>query len=246
MNYNSENSTTRTENSLVENLTKKNAQGIAGMRTDALPIMVPIQEKDWDTMVSLLQSAVDFQPAVYELIQTLLTVSKMKLMMEQWSATEQKHFDSAIKEMEIKLNTQQTAVENILHQMKNHEQLVGSHLEKSYERYLGTGQGTGEGYRQGTGEDRPPHVVDSHGNIGGSLAGGGRVINSALRSLAGVTDGSEDPEERRKRIEAEQNASNLGAIIGLAVGLVSAAIDSIDDSLPEELSEEQNEIKFSM
>ena len=48
MNYNSDNSTTRTENSLVENLTKKNAQGIAEMRTDALPVMVPIQEKDWD------------------------------------------------------------------------------------------------------------------------------------------------------------------------------------------------------
>ena len=117
---------------------------------------------------------------------------------------------------------------------------------KSYERYLGTGQGTGEGYRQSTGEDRPSHVAYSHGNIGGSLAVGGGVINSALRSLAGVTNGSEDPEERRKRIEAEQNASNLGAFIGLAVGLVSAATDTTDDSLPEELSEEQNEIKFSM
>lgn len=117
---------------------------------------------------------------------------------------------------------------------------------KSYERYLGAGQGTGEGHRQGSTENRPPYMADPHGNIGGSLAVGGGVINSALRSLVGVTDGSEDPEERRKRIEAEQNASNLGAVIGLAVGLVSAATDSTDDSLPEELSEEQNEIKFSM
>ena len=117
---------------------------------------------------------------------------------------------------------------------------------KSYERYLGSGQGTGKSYRQGTGENRPPHVVDSHSDIGERLSVGGGVINSALRSLAGVTDGSEDPEERRKRIEAEQNASNLGAIIGLAVGLVSAATDTFDDSLPEELSEEQNEIKFTM
>lgn len=140
MNYNSENSTTRTENSLVENLTKKNAQGIAEMRTDALPVMVPIQEKDWDTMVSLLQSAVDFQPTAYELMRTLLTVSKMKMMMAQWSATEQKHFDSAIKEMEIKLNTQQTAVENILHQMKNHEQQAGSHLEKVMNDTLAQGK----------------------------------------------------------------------------------------------------------
>ncbi len=117
---------------------------------------------------------------------------------------------------------------------------------RSYERYLGSGQGTGERYRQGTRENRPPHVADSHGNIGGSLSVGGGVINSALRSLAGITDGSEDPEERRKRIEAEQNASNLGAVIGFAVGLVSAATDSTDDSLPEELSEEQNEIKITM
>lgn len=117
---------------------------------------------------------------------------------------------------------------------------------KSYERYLGTGQGTGEGYRQGTGENRPPHMADPHSDIGGSIVVGGGVINSALRSLAGITDGSEDPEERRKRIEAEQNASNLGAVIGLAVGLFSAATDSTDDELPEDLAEEQNEITMKM
>ena len=117
---------------------------------------------------------------------------------------------------------------------------------KSYERYLGTGQGTGEGYRQGAGENRSPHMADPHGDIGGSIAVGGGVINSALRSLAGVTDSSEDPEERRKRIETEQNASNLGAVIGLAVGLVSAATDSINNELPEDLAEEQNEITMKM
>ena len=140
MNYNSESSTTRTENSLVENLTKKNAQGIAEMRTDALPVMVPIQEKDWDTMVSLLQSAVDFQPKVYELMRTLLTVSKMKSMMEQWSATEQQQFDKAIKEMTYRLSSQQTAVENILLQMKNYEQQAGSHLEKVMNDTLAQGK----------------------------------------------------------------------------------------------------------
>ena len=130
MNYNSENSTTGTENSLVENLTKKNAQGITEMHKNALPIMVPIQEKDWDTMVSLLQSAVDFQPKVYELMRTLLTVSRMKSMMDQWAETEKKHFQEVLGDMASKLNTQQTAVESILLQMKNHEQQAGSHLEK--------------------------------------------------------------------------------------------------------------------
>lgn len=92
-------------------------------------------------------------------------------------------------------------------------------------------------------------MVGPHGDFGGSIAVGGGVINSALRSLVGVTDGDEDPEERRKRIEAEQNASNLGAVIGLAVGLVSAATDTTDDELPEDLAEEQeeqNEITMKM
>ena len=244
MNYNLDNSTTRTENGLVENLTKKNAQGIAEMRTDALPVMVPIQEKDWDTMVSLLQSAADFQPTVYELMRTLLTVSKMKMMMEQWSVAEQKQ----LRHQGDGNQTEHSADNGGKYSFADEEPRTTGweSSRKNYERYLGSGQGTGESYRQGTRENRSPHVVDSHGDISGSFSIGGGIINSALCSLAGVTDGSEDPEECRKRIEAEQNASNLGAVIGLAVGLVSAATDTADDSLPKELSEEQNEIKFTM
>lgn len=106
----------------------------------------------------------------------------------------------------------------------------------NYERYLGTGQRTGEGNRQGTGENRPPHMVDPHGDISGSLSVGGGVINSALRSMAGITDSNEDPEERRKRIEAEQNASNLDVVIGLAVGAIAAMshIDNTEDASKEE------------
>lgn len=109
---------------------------------------------------------------------------------------------------------------------------------KSYERYLGTGQRFGEGYCEGTGENRPTHVADSHRHIGGSLGVGGGIINSALCSMAGITDSSEDPEERRKRIEAEQNASNLGAVIGLAVGIITAASDT---DTTEDITTEENE-----
>ena len=35
-------------------------------------------------------------------------------------------------------------------------------------------------------------------------------------------DDGEDPEERRKRIEAEQNGSDLGAALGLAISAVMA------------------------
>ena len=116
---------------------------------------------------------------------------------------------------------------------------------RNYERYLGIGQGAGESHRQRVGEDRTEQVVDPHGDHGRSIGIGGSTVNSALRALAGVTDGGEDPEERRKRIEAEQNGSDLGAVIGLATGLLSAAWDGGSDELPEELEEEQNEIKMN-
>ena len=54
--------------------------------------------------------------------------------------TEQQQFDKAIKEMTYRLSSQQTAVENILLQMKNHEQQAGSHLEKVMNDTLAQGK----------------------------------------------------------------------------------------------------------
>lgn len=46
---------------------------------------------------------------------------------------------------------------------------------------------------------------------------------------------SDDLEERRKQIEAQQAASNLGAVIGLAAGIISA--------LTEKENEEEQSIQ---
>ena len=76
---------------------------------------------------------------------------------------------------------------------------------------------------------------DSHGGIGsGAVAVGLRGI---LEAGSIIDDTAEDPEERRKRIEAQENASNLGAVIGLAVGVLSAAADSEEDITAEENNE---------
>ncbi len=76
---------------------------------------------------------------------------------------------------------------------------------------------------------------DSHGDIGsGAVAAGLRGI----LEVGSIIDGTaEDPEERRKRIEAQENASNLGAVIGLAVGILTAAADREEDITAEENDE---------
>ena len=84
------------------------------------------------------------------------------------------------------------------------------------------------------GETAPKNFenYDSHGGIGsGAVAVGLRGILEAGSIIDGT---AEDPEERRKRIEAQENASNLGAVIGLAVGILTAAADSEEDMTAEE------------
>ena len=87
------------------------------------------------------------------------------------------------------------------------------------------------------GETAPKNFenYDSHGGIGsGAVAAGLRGI----LEVGSIIDGTaEDPEERRKRIEAQENASNLGAVIGLAVGILTAAADSEEDMTDEENDE---------
>ncbi len=74
----------------------------------------------------------------------------------------------------------------------------------------------------------------------------GLGVRSAFEFGRIFEDTSEDSEERRKRIEAEQNASNLGAIIGIAAGLILNMNDDNSEELPQELEEEQNEIWMQM
>ncbi len=58
-------------------------------------------------------------------------------------------------------------------------------------------------------------------------------------------DPNEDPEERRRRIEAERAASNLAAGIDLiAMGI--EALKDREDNLPDDLQDEQDEMTISM
>lgn len=98
--------------------------------------------------------------------------------------------------------------------------------------HFGEYQGTGQYDRETAAEDYENNHC--HSGIGGSAIGVG--LRGVLETGSIIDSTSEDPEERRKRIEAQENASNLGAMIGLAVGAVAAIseADNTEDKTTEE------------
>ena len=68
-------------------------------------------------------------------------------------------------------------------------------------------------------------------------------ISSGLGSLASavskiVDNDAEDPDERRKRIEAEENGEALGTVLGLGIGMIANAVNKTPE---QELDYEQEE-----
>ncbi len=67
-------------------------------------------------------------------------------------------------------------------------------------------------------------------------------INSLAESLSRIIDDeSEDEKERRKRIAAEQNGSDIGTLLGLTAGMIASAI-----SKEENIEYEDEEMGFNM
>ena len=81
-------------------------------------------------------------------------------------------------------------------------------------------------------------ISDSYSNVRNE-------INSLAGAVSKIVDNdSEDPDERRKRIEAEENGSVLGSVLGLGIGLVTnLTADSQDETLEQEPDYEQEEYK---
>ncbi|MBQ7964672.1 MAG: relaxase/mobilization nuclease domain-containing protein, partial [Ruminococcus sp.] len=113
-----------------------------------------------------------------------------------------------------------------------------------YERYLGQGRRVATSDSQSFNENREKSLVQTHGNIGDSITACGSALNSAMHMVANLIDESEDEEEQRKRIEAEQNASNLGALIGVAVGLLTPQDEIETDNFIDE--QDDFEMKLDM
>ena len=93
------------------------------------------------------------------------------------------------------------------------------------ENALGQSQGHG-GYSHPSGTQSAKTVRHYDSGFAGGIGAGLR----GLAATAQIIDDGEDPEERRKRIEAEQNGSNLGAVLGLAIGAVMAMTEEQEEA----------------
>ena len=77
-------------------------------------------------------------------------------------------------------------------------------------------------------------ISDSYSNVGNE-------ISSLAGAVSKIVDNdSEDPDERIKRIEAEENGSALGTVFGLGIGLIANAVN---ETPKQELDYEQEEYK---
>ena len=98
---------------------------------------------------------------------------------------------------------------------------------KDYERFIGKGFGS-------SGRNTESHEAVGHKNISYSLGDKRELIGSGIGSLGNslssvfITD-DEDEEERRKRIQAQENGQGIGALLGLAAGVLIGATEDQDD-----------------
>lgn len=100
---------------------------------------------------------------------------------------------------------------------------------KEFERFLGKGFAVGNGYRQGSEATELENLGAHHRGVDTVVGIGSGAICSAMYALAALSGEDEDPEERRKRIEAQENGETLGALLGLAMGAISKISEENDD-----------------
>ncbi len=105
----------------------------------------------------------------------------------------------------------------------NHPQHTATGWENEravFYRYIENALRQSQGYGRYGPAFGAAHYEEGHQGIHpvGSAVGAGLRSAAALGRL--IDNDSDDPEEQRKKIEAQHTASNLGAVIGLAAGII--------------------------
>ena len=221
MNSQSENSTQ--QNSAMDMLRKKNTRTLSEL--EQIPYQpqvyaIPIEQRKRES--KLLADAVEFQPKLYQMIERLATAEELSDHCINIQNIEAEYMEKTVREV-VTENRKTTAHRTGWEESRA---VYFELLRNPFKEYQDAGQHDRE--------TAPKNIenYDSHGGIGsGAVAAGLRGILEAGSIIDGT---AKDPEERRKRIEAQENASNLGAVIGLAVGILTAAADSEEDITAEE------------
>lgn len=105
-----------------------------------------------------------------------------------------------------------------------------------YEQHLAERERAGADFSGSSEEGRSYYSREVDSDFDSVLGG----IDSLASSVAKIIDdSSEDPEERRRRIEAEENANNLGTVLGTVIGLASEVISSAKAKRVQQVEEEQ-------
>ena len=133
---------------------------------------------------------------------------------------------------DIKLQDEKYLKENIELELRQREFPAGAEQptgwedsRKLYEQHL---------KERAQSKTETQRIADSYSNVGSE-------INSLAGAVSKIVDNdSEDPDERRKRIEAEENGSTLGSVLGLGIGMIANAINETPE---QELDYEQEEYK---
>ena len=79
-------------------------------------------------------------------------------------------------------------------------------------------------------------ISESYSDPSSRIIGGVDSLAGAVSRI--VDDDNEDPEERRKRIEGQENGAAIGALIGAGVGLISSVANRTEE--PTESTEEDD------
>lgn len=133
---------------------------------------------------------------------------------------------------DIKLQDEKYLKENIELELRQREFPAGAEQptgwedsRKLYEQHL---------KERAQSKTETQRIADSYSNVGNE-------ISSLAGAVSKIVDNdSEDPDERRKRIEAEENGSTLGSVLGLGIGMIANAINKTPE---QELDCEQEEYK---
>ena len=137
---------------------------------------------------------------------------------------------------DIKLQDEKYLKENIELELRQREFPAGAEQptgwedsRKLYEQHL---------KERAQSKTETQRISDSYSNVGNE-------ISSLAGAVSKIVDNdSEDPDERRKRIEAEENGSTLGSVLGLGIGMITnTTANRRDETLEPEPDYEQEEYK---